>query len=114
MNIIVKAFGSTNYLSEAAKTIQKRNIFNPPTLKFLATAYLTSSRFPITVLCVAIADVKHCFNKKKWFGKCHVAMERDIREYEDIFCLSLETLKELGECAPKEVGHYPAETMEMF
>ena len=41
-------------------------------------------------------------------------MDRDIPNCEDIFCLHLETLEELRECAPKEVGHYPAETMEMF
>ena len=35
-------------------------------------------------------------------------------ECEDIFCLPLETLEKLVECAPKEVGHYPVETMEMF
>ena len=114
MNAIVKAFGSTDFLSEAAKTIQKRNNFNPPMLKFLVTAYLRTSRFPITVLCVAIADAKHYFNKKQWLGKCHVAMERDITECEDIFCLALETLEELGECAPNVVDHYPEETMEMF
>ena len=41
-------------------------------------------------------------------------MERDIPKCEDIFCFPLETLEEFGECASKEVGHYPAETMEMF
>ena len=114
VNVIVKAFGSTDFLSEATKPILKRKYFNPPTLKFLATTYLRSSRFPTTVLHVAIADVKHYFNKKRWLGKCHVTMERDIPECEDIFCLSLETLEEVGESAPKEVGHYPAQTKEMF
>ena len=114
VNVIVKAFGSTNFLCEVTKPIQKMNYFNPPTLKFHATAYLRSSMFPTTVLHVAIADVKHYFNKKKWLGKCHVAIEREIPECEDIFCLPLETLEELGACASKDVGHYQAETMEMF
>ena len=103
VNVIVKAFGSTSFLSDASKTIQKRNNFNPPMLKLLAIAYLRSSRFPITVLHLPIANVKHYFNMKKWWESVMMSWKEISPSVKIYFAFPLRYEKNLVNVHPRRL-----------